>query len=170
LKESSSDMPVECDLLCCQIRSLKPADTVRHSSCCRFCCTKSGPAPAPEIVGSCYDLTLCYPLSSKNSAPLTDSQLRSQCERYESDGRIGPQLQDQCDQLASALEQISGATNSSKLFQCQMMYGLRDTSWKHKGEILEFAGNTRQRKETFVERRARYEAFAVNLIKIAFRT
>jgi len=50
-------------------------------------------------------------------------RLRSHGERYESDGRIGQQLQDQCDQLASALEQISDATNSSKLFQCQMMYG-----------------------------------------------
>ena len=36
------------------------------------------------------------------------------------DGRIGPLLQSQCDELASALEQISQAPEPSKVFQAML--------------------------------------------------
>ena len=47
-------------------------------------------------------------------------RLRTQCQRFKNEGIIGPQLQSQCDQLASDLEKISDAPNSSKLFQCMV--------------------------------------------------
>ena len=47
-------------------------------------------------------------------------RLRTQCQRFKNEGIIGPQLQSQCDQLASELEKISDAPNSSKLFQCMV--------------------------------------------------
>ena len=41
-------------------------------------------------------------------------------QQYKHDGRIGPLLQSQCDELASALEQISQAPEPSKVFQAML--------------------------------------------------
>ena len=41
-------------------------------------------------------------------------------QQYKNDGRIGPLLQSLCDELVSALEQISQAPEPSKLFQAML--------------------------------------------------
>ena len=140
-------------------------------------------------------------------------------QQYKNDGRIGPLLQSQCDELVSALEQISELPEPSKLFQAML-----DLALEH-ATRLELAGNspssasvistiqdddafttpnmspspgvvktlewtpttnvsrgphnrqsnsgkTQRRKSdqgNFIERRARYEEFAIDYIKDVFR-
>ena len=141
-------------------------------------------------------------------------------QQYKNDGRIGPLLQSQCDELVSALEQISELPEPSRFFQAMLdvavghatqLVGNSPSSESVNSTIqgddafttpnmspapgvaktLEWSPATNVRREpqdeesnsekaqvrkrksdhdqgNFIERRARYEEFAINYIKDVF--
>jgi hypothetical protein len=144
------------------------------------------------------------------------ARLKSLCRQYKNDGRIGPLLQSECDELVSALEQISEAPEPSTLFQALLDLALATASQlagnspssesvnstirgddafttpnmspaQGVAKTLEWSpatnvrrgsqdqgsnsGKARKRKSdqgNFMERRARFEEFAINYIKEVF--